>query len=389
MNILFLLKTYDLGGVEVVSTVLARKFMNSGHKVIVFAFEKGKGTALSYFNNIETITGYGYADNKKNINCLRSLLLDNKIQVVINQWGLPYLPIKILKRASKGLDIKIISTHHNDPKANGLLKNVEIDIENSKSIFFKSILKIKWKLINYITSHSMQYVYKHSNKFLVLSNSYIKNFISFTGIDKPNKLLVQTNPLTIENNDFTFDETQKAKEILYVGRIDYNQKRVYRIIDTWNLLETKFPDWKLTIIGDGPEYKNIQNQIKDYNLQRVSLEGFQKPEEYYKRASILLLTSEFEGFPLVLAESMSFGVIPAVYGSYSAVYDIIEDKKDGIICDYNPKGYPTHTMADRLSKIMTDDKLRYKMELNAIKKSENYSIDNIYQSWEQIFNSFT
>ena len=58
MNILFLLKTYDLGGVEVVSTVLAKKFIDSGHNVVVFAFEKGKGTALSYFNNIETSLFY-------------------------------------------------------------------------------------------------------------------------------------------------------------------------------------------------------------------------------------------------------------------------------------------------------------------------------------------
>ena len=387
MNILFLLKTYDLGGVEVVSTVLANKFIESGKKVIVFAFEKGKGTALSYFNNIETIIGYGYNDNKENLNCLKSLLIDNNIQVVINQWGLPYLPLKILKKASKGLDIKIISTHHNDPQANGLLKKVDFDIDNTKSLLLKNILKIKRFIIKLITSLSMKYVYKHSTKYLVLSNSYINHFKSFTGIKHPQKLLVQTNPITINNNDYIFDKTNKDKEIIYVGRIDYNQKRVYRIIDTWNLLERKFPDWKLTIIGDGPEFENIQKQIKDYNLKRVSLEGFQKPLNYYKRASILLLTSEFEGFPLVLAESMSFGVIPAVYGSYSAVYDIIKDNKDGIICNYRKEGFPTQIMADKLGKIMSDEKMRNSMALNAIEKSKDYAIDNIYQSWKQIFNS--
>lgn len=387
MNILFLLKTYDLGGVEVVSTVLARKFIDAGHKVIVFAFEKGKGTALSYFSNIETIIGYGYTDNKENIRCLKSLLIDYNIQVVINQWGLPYLPIKVLKKASKGIDIKIISTHHNDPQANGLLKKVDFEIDNTKSLLSKNILKIKRDIIKFITSHSMKYVYKHSTKYLVLSNSYINHFKHFTGIKHPQKLFVQTNPITIYNNDYIFDKKNKDKEIIYVGRIDYNQKRVYRIIDTWNLLESKFPDWKLTIIGDGPEFGNIQKQIKDYNLQRVSLEGFQKPLEYYKRASILLLTSEFEGFPLVLAECMSFGVIPAVYGSYSAVYDIIENNKDGIICDYNKNGFPTQTMADKLSIIMSDDNIRNDIALNAIEKSKNYSIDNIYKSWEKLLNS--
>lgn len=387
MNILFLLKTYDLGGVEVVSTVLAKKFIDSGHNVVVFAFEKGKGTALSYFNNIETIIGNGYIDNKVNIDCLRNILLEKNIQIVINQWGLPYLPIKILKKASKGLDIKIISTHHNDPKANGLLKNVEFSIENSKFYLFKILLKFKRKILKMVTSYSMRYVYKHSDRFLVLSNSYTQNFKSFTKIKYPSKLLVQTNPLTIDNDNFVFNNADKKKEIIYVGRIDYNQKRVYRIIDTWKFLENKFTDWKLTIVGDGPEYKNIKKQITDYNLQRVSLEGFKKPIDYYKRASILLLTSEFEGFPLVLAECMNFGVIPAVYGSFSAVYDIIENNKDGIICDYNKNGFPTQTMADKLSEIMLDVNKRNNMALNAIKKSKNYSIDNIYKSWEKLLNS--
>ena len=387
MNILFLLKTYDLGGVEVVSTVLAKKFIDSGHNVVVFAFEKGKGTALSYFKNIETIIGNGYINNKVNIVCLRNILLEKNIQIVINQWGLPYLPIKILKKASKGLDIKIISTHHNDPKANGLLKNLEFSIENSKFYLFKILLKFKRKILKMVTSYSMRYVYKHSDRFLVLSNSYTQNFKSFTKIKCPSKLLVQTNPLTIDNDNFVFNNADKEKEIIYVGRIDYNQKRVYRIIDTWKFLENKFTDWKLTIVGDGPEYKNIKKQITDYNLQRVSLEGFKKPIDYYKRASILLLTSEFEGFPLVLAECMNFGVIPAVYGSFSAVYDIIENNKDGLICDYNKNGFPTQTMADKLSEIMLDVNKRNNMALNAIKKSKNYSIDNIYKSWEKLLNS--
>lgn len=71
----------------------------------------------------------------------------------------------------------------------------------------------------------------------------------------------------------------------------------------------------------------MEKQVRELKLRNVSFEGFQNPKEYYERASILLLTSEFEGFPLVLPECMSFGVIPAVYGSYSAVYDIVEDGK--------------------------------------------------------------
>ena len=59
--------------------------------------------------------------------------------------------------------------------------------------------------------------------------------------------------------------------------------------------------------------------ISNLQLKHVKLEGMQYPRQYYERASILLLTSDFEGFGLVIVEGMAFGVIPIAYGSYSAV----------------------------------------------------------------------
>lgn len=145
--------------------------------------------------------------------------------------------------------------------------------------------------------------------------------------------------------------TFKIKEIIYVGRLDFVQKRVYRVIDTWNYLEERFPDWRLTIVGDGEDRENLENHVRCLGLKRVSFEGFQKPIDYYKRASILLLTSDFEGFPLVLAECMSFGVIPAVYNSYSAIGDIIESDKDGVVIPYHKMGIKLKKLLEWLPKL--------------------------------------
>ena len=159
------------------------------------------------------------------------------------------------------------------------------------------------------------------------------------------------------------------------------------MIDTWAKLEAKFPDWKLTIVGDGVERENVEKQVKDYGLQRVSFEGFQQPKPYFERASILMLTSEYEGFPLVLAECMSFGVIPAVYNSYSAVGDIIADGKDGIVIPYHKDGYMADEAASLLSDIMEKDSKREAMAQAAIEKSKEYSVEKIYGEWENVFDS--
>ena len=219
----------------------------------------------------------------------------------------------------------------------------------------------------------------------MLSPSYIDDFKRFTGLTNVGNLQVQTNPITVEQDGFEYEVDKKQKEIIYVGRLDFVQKRVYRVIDTWNYLEERFPDWRLTIVGDGDNRRNLENHVKALGLKRVKFEGFQKPVPYYKRASILLLTSDFEGFPLVLAECMSFGVIPAVYNSYSAVGDIIADGKDGIVIPFHKEGFKADKAAELLSGIMEDDGKREVMAQSAIEKSKEYSVERIYEEWEKVF----
>ena len=86
----------------------------------------------------------------------------------------------------------------------------------------------------------------------------------------------------------------------------------------------------------------------------------------------------------MLAECMSFGVVPVVYGSYSAVYDIIEDDKDGVIVPKGNEGFNAVVMAERIKSLMANHEKLNDMALNAIEKSKNYSIDKIYEQWMRV-----
>lgn len=386
MNILFLLKSLDIGGLEIVTATLANKFIEEKHNVTIFSFFQAKTSIENRLcNKIAVYSQKEYRCSDENIKALRKVLIDNKIDIIINQWGLPYVPILVAHKAANGLNIKIISIHHNDPSANGKLYDCNISISNANNEIKKIIFICKKSIIRFITSRSMRYVYNHSDVYQVLSPSFVERFKNFTGIKNPKKLMVQTNPVTIETGNFVLKPANKEKEIIYVGRIDYNQKRVYRVIDTWALLEKKYPDWRLTIVGDGVERENIEKQAKALGLKNVSFEGFKSPIEYYKRARILMLTSEYEGFPLVLAECMSFGVVPAVYGSYSAVYDIVNDGVNGIVFPYQKEGFSAENAATQLQKIMHNDAVYNDMAEKAIETSKRYSVDEIYKSWEKTF----
>lgn len=386
-NILFLMKVFEVGGQEVVTATLADTFVKYGHRVVIASFKQPNEMMVKRTNpNVHFYTIGDFKYCKENVEAVRNILKAHHIDVVINQWGLPYVPCKVLNVAKEGLKVKIISIYHNSPDTNARIKNVEIALMETHNPLKKAMLYAKKFAFKQITSRSMKYVYEHSDLYMVLSPSFVNKFKAFTGIHNPTHLQVQTNPVTIDSSSYQYDFLKKQKEIIYMGRIDYNQKRVYRVIDTWAKLEAKFPDWKLTIVGDGVERKNIEKQVKNYGLERVSFEGFQQPKPYYERATILLLTSEYEGFPLVLAECMSFGVIPAVYNSYSAVADIIADGKDGIVIPCNKEGYRADEAASLLSGIMEDEEKREAMALAAIEKSKEYSVERIYLEWEKCLN---
>lgn len=385
-NVLFLLKSLETGGLEVVTSVLANKFVAEGHGVSVFAFLGGKHSIAERFDErIKLYVQDDYSVSKENVSKLRKILLDDKISIIVNQWGLPYTPIKTACKAIEGQNVKVISVYHNAPSFNGRIQKLNIALMGCENpVKRMALYAMRWAFKK-VTSRGMAYNYAKSDEFLVLSPSYIDDFKRFTGLNQVNRLQVLTNPITVDCNGFSYKSDEKQKEIIYVGRLDFVQKRVYRVIDTWNYLEERFPDWRLTIVGDGDDRKNLENHVKALGLKRVSFEGFQKPVPYYKRASILLLTSDFEGFPLVLAECMSFGVIPAVYNSYSAVGDIIADGKDGIVIPYRKEGYKADEAASLMEGIMKDVGKRNAMALAAIEKSKEFSIEAIYEQWENEF----
>lgn len=82
---------------------------------------------------------------------------------------------------------------------------------------------------------------------------------------------------------------------------------------------------------------------------------------------------------------MSFGVISVVYDSYSAVRDIIDDGKDGVVILYEKNGYDADKAACMLAQIMQNDSLRDMMAHAAIEKIKVYSVERIYQEWMKTF----
>ena len=126
--------------------------------------------------------------------------------------------------------------------------------------------------------------------------------------------------------------------------------------------------------------------MAEHSVDNVVFVGFQKdpPIEYFAKASIFLLTSDLEGFGLVVIESMCYGAVPIVYGSYEAIYDIIDDGKSGFIL---PKPFNSLMLAEKIEFLIKNEDQRRNMSIEAIKKSKFFTLDAVIKKWYEVLSS--
>ena len=364
------------GGVEIVSTTLANQFIEDGHQVTIASYKQPLHEApqLNLSEQCDLLFLSHPVLSILNIKKLREYILTHQIEVLINQWVVPFYATMVWKIATYGTNCQVYSVHHIPPDTNMRIQSLKRKMESGKWY-----LKGMYGLVREISRLSLAFCIKNSHKFILLSSSFIPIAQKFSRVKSAEKFLSIPNPIPIP----VFDESiSKEKEIIYVGRIEYNQKRTDRVLDIWKELESKYPDWKLTIVGDGEDRDDLEKRIHEYGLKRVEITGFVNPIEYYKRASILLLISEYEGFGLVVAEAMSHGVVPVVYNSFESAKDLITDGHNGVLVE---KPFSDSGFAEKVNELM--DKPDYLNELseNGRIVSADFSINKIVTKWYEIF----
>ena len=376
-NILFLMGTYpSYGGVEIVSTTLANRFIEDGHQVTIASYKQPlhEATPLNLSDQCNLLFLSYPVLSIRNIKKLREYILTHQIEVLINQWVVPFYATMVWKMATYGTNCQVYSVHHGSPDTNMHIQSLKRKVE-SGTWYLKGV----YGLVREVSRLSLAFCIKNSHKFILLSPAFIPVAQRFSRVKDSNKYLSIPNPIAISVSD---EDVSKEKEIIYVGRIEYNQKRTDRVVDIWRELEPLYPNWKLTIVGDGDDREDLEKRIHEYGLKRVEITGFVNPIKYYKRASILLLTSDYEGFGLVIVEAMKFGVVPVVYNSYEAAKDLIADRHNGVLID-NP--FSIDAFIEVLRKLMDDKEPLNDISRNAIKISKRFDIYTVANEWYQLF----
>lgn len=379
MKILFFMNHYPdsrNGGIENVTRMLSEHFHGNGHTVdVAFLY-------LSRFDHSDdSIFGMVQCIKDESVPAqIKEWVSERNIDIIINRCVIFATPL--IRQSIEGTGCKLLTTYNNKPTLDPpTMKEVWMNKDTLwwKKFLISAIYPIfcRRSVLNLRDKHKSSYY--NSDKTVLLSDRYIPEFSGLMQIPA-DKLVVMNNPIRngLKISEEEFD--RKENTILMVTRLDETQKCIIKALDIWKNVGKKHRDWKLKIIGNGPD----EAMIKKYagNILNVEFIPACKPDGYYREASIFLMTSRNEGWPNTINEAMRMGCVPVVVSTFSAIYDMVDDGENGIIISPDEE---SDKMAEELSLLIIDSDKRYDMAKSAIKKTERLSIDIISRKWLELF----
>lgn len=227
-----------------------------------------------------------------------------------------------------------------------------------------------------------------TNFFVKWKDSIIKKYdkiVLLTEEDKKSYKYLH-NVEVVPNPIFSFPEKSSLlteKRVIAVGRLS-SQKGYGYMIDIWRRIVDSHPDWILNIYGEGREYQKMVKQIGALKLDKnIVIHPFsENMPELYVQNSIFMLTSRYEGLPLVLLEAMAAGLPCVSFDCKCGPSDIIKDGETGFLIPFGDN----KKFAEKLLCLIENEEERIRMGKNGRKEVNKYGIDVIMQRWVDLFN---
>lgn len=208
----------------------------------------------------------------------------------------------------------------------------------------------------------------------------IDQVVTLTQNDKALFDKFHSNVIVISNfSPFPISSTylKNNKQIVTIGRLT-DQKNYIHLLKAWKKIYNLIPDWKLNIYGEGEHFQLLTDYIKENSLQNVFLKGVtSNVKKVYEQSAFFVMSSKYEGLPMVLIEAQSFG-LPIV--SYNCPYgpsDVISSNENGFLVeDQN-----VQKLADAILKLASSPNLLQQFSKNSLLNATNYQPEKILQMW--------
>lgn len=389
-----------IGGVQRVSCLLTREFQRRGYKVFFVAFMRKNGNE-AYLAQLkrdfqQDLKDYvfiapqvfieldeTFALTKESV---RSFVEKEHIDYVIQQepfsWSsavldtLPHNVVKVLVKHNKPLEINgleriVLKRHHPVGVIDWVKTNLYI------------MLPVIPRLRDlYIARKTYIGATKHADRLCLLSRHFIPRLNRFVpGIDN-SKVCAISNPSTFKPQPVDF--SKKDKKVIMVCRMEDSTKNVSDFLKAWSVVEKKHPDWCAELVGDGTDLNALKRQAQDLKLEKCRFLGYQSNvKDIYASARINCVCSWFEGFSMVIVESLSFGCVTISYNTFEAVRDTIDDEGNGMIVHSNK---PTE-LADKICYLIENPMVLDSMAEKSLEKCKAFDVEHIVNQWISLYDS--
>lgn len=362
--------TFNSGGMEKVVLGKANYLAEKGYEVFIVTTEqKGRESFFDIDRRIECHDLDINYENENNSSFIKKLTSFKYKQKLHKRRLEEYIRMK-------KPDI-VVSTFGNEVNflyniKDGSKKILEIHF----SRFFRLQLKRKgiWELVDRYRSKVDRKKVEEYDRFVVLTHEDKRYWDGVKNIE------VIPNFIAIHDKNADMN----SKKAIAVGRFSY-QKGYERMIMAWKRVNEVHPEWILNIFGNGEEKEKIRTLVDNLGLnEKVTLnDATNDIGKEYVTSSLFILSSRYEGLPMVLLEAMSYGLAIVSYDCKCGPKDIIDNNRNGVLVEEGN----VNKLADAIIEVINNDTKRKMLAKNAKEDSKIYSTECIMKQWMNMFDN--
>lgn len=379
-RIAFVHNNFPAGGAERITVDIARYLENvGGYKVYVYTTRVSPSLMTDEIMDLVSIrTIPSQAIQSKRSAAVEALLVQDSIDVLV-QVGKSLAGIEAIKART---GCRTVMACHGEP-----FWQRHVIMYRRQTGFFRRMMWHLWNrrrfadgtLAMRMAKERTLKDYLMNDAYTVLCRSYRDEVIEELGLDA-----AKAHVYAIENAENAVEDVCYEKEniILFCGRFENWSKRIDRLLRIWAMVEPVLADWKLVLVGDGRDGKKLRDLAAELKLQRASFEGMKKNvTEYYRKASVVCLTSETEGWPLALTEGQAQGCIGVAFGATSGIREILDGG-----CGFSVTAFDETEFAQTLITLASMDKDRImEMRVKGVRKRTEYTPELVADKWRKLF----
>lgn len=231
-----------------------------------------------------------------------------------------------------------------------------------------------WKIIGKFRTKQLIKSVKEFDKLVVLTKEDKKEWSKYLS-----NVVQCYNPLPYLPNESSL---LNSKNIITVGRLDH-QKNYKSLILAWEKVYKKHSDWILNLWGDGELKDELVSLVKEKGLTDsfIFCGLTHKIGDEYMKSAAYVMSSKYEGFPMVLLEASSYGLPLISYACKCGPKDIIENGVNGYLIEQDNE----NELANAICKIIEDDTLRQNMGRKSKEISMRFAQNYILKFWPAFF----